>query len=413
MRILFISNYFPPYHIGGYEELCAEVAEGLTTRGHTISVLTTRPYKPISKIQEESNLKILRLLEPEVPSIPVYASLSFFLNYRSRIAKNSRILKNVLNQVKPQIIFVWGGWNLPRELFVTIEKIEDVIPVYYFADYWASLPSAYTLHWQEPGRRKATTILKRNLSKIAQKKNSQSTTTAIPKFDNSICVSNYVLRFLTSKGIIQNGIVIHNGINISDFQFKDIIEKQFNNKQPLHLLYAGRVVKEKGVETAIRCLSILNNIGANVNLTILGRGNKNYLDELNDLIFKLDIGQFVSFQIHVPREQLPKILRTFDMFLAPSIWEEPIPRSILEAMASGLVVIGSDIGGIPEIIQDRQNGLLAPPNDPEAWAESILYLINHPESFIRYAIAGRKTIEEKFTISKMLDKLENYLESLL
>ena len=131
------------------------------------------------------------------------------------------------------------------------------------------------------------------------------------------------------------------------------------------------------------------------------------------MVLELNLVQIVSFQDYIPREQLPKLLRTFDIFLAPSNWEEPIPRSIQEAMASGLVVIGSDIGGIPEIIRDRQNGLLAPPNDPKAWAESIRFLVNHPENFTRYAFAGRKTIEEEFTISKMLDKLEDYLGSLL
>lgn len=413
MQILFISNYFPPHHFGGYEELCAEVASGLADRGHTVSVLTSRQYKPFFKPEEREKITILRLLELEVPPVPIYASLSFFIDYQRRIAKNFEILKTIIEKNEPQIIFIWGGWNLPRELYNDIENINNAIPVYYFADYWSTLPSAYTLHWQEPGRFRITTKLKNYFASIIPGNFDNNLQLPALKYEHTVCVSNYVLQELINKGVITTGITIHNGIDISSFSLKHIRKTQINRNYPLRLLYAGRIVQEKGIETAINAVSILSKKGFEINLTVLGRGDSKYVNNLKKLSKHLSINNQVFFHAYIHRKKMPMFLKDFDILLSPSNIADSMPRIIQEAMASGLVVIGSNIGGIPEIIQDKYNGLLAPPDDPDAWAERIIYLIDHPKNFKKFAIAGRKTIEEHFTFTKMLDKLEDYFETLL
>jgi glycosyltransferase involved in cell wall biosynthesis len=79
-------------------------------------------------------------------------------------------------------------------------------------------------------------------------------------------------------------------------------------------------------------------------------------------------------------------------------------------MISGLVVVASRTGGTPEIIVDGENGLLFMPNDPVDLAKKIAHLVDDPESCNQMGAAGRETILERFTITKMMDQIESYLQ---
>ena len=352
MRILFISNYFPPFHIGGYEELCAEVAVGLANRGRKITVLTTHPYQQAKAGDQQSfnKINIHRVLEPEVPLTPIYASLSFFLDYQHRTSKNTSILDNLIQTSRPGLIFVWGGWNLPRDLFAKLEA--DISPptVFYFADLWPTLPSAYQLHWQSPARRKTTYLIKRFLGRIALKKLQTSPNAQKLHVKNAICVSEFICRELINKNIFNKGKIIHNGIHLNSFPLKPL--QQIKLQSPPQLLFTGRIVKEKGIETAIKTIAALKQHGHKTELTLIGSIEPTYSNRLQELSRQLSIEKQIHFHGYIPRKEIPITIREFDILLSPSNINEALPRNIQEAMATGLVAIGSKIGGIPEIISE-------------------------------------------------------------
>jgi glycosyltransferase involved in cell wall biosynthesis len=118
----------------------------------------------------------------------------------------------------------------------------------------------------------------------------------------------------------------------------------------------------------------------------------------------------VLFLGWVPPAEIPELLRKFDVLVLPSIWPEPFSRAVLEGMISGLVVVAARTGGTPEILVDGVNGLLFMPNDPEDVAKKIAHLVDDPESRNQMGQAGRQTILERFTMTKMMDEIESYLQ---
>jgi len=107
---------------------------------------------------------------------------------------------------------------------------------------------------------------------------------------------------------------------------------------------------------------------------------------------------------------MPGLLRNFDVLLVTSTWAEPFARVVLEGMISGLVVVATSTGGTTEIVLDNENGLLFTPGDPEDLAQKIIRLMNDPELRKRLALAGKQTIKENFTITKMMDEVEGFLQ---
>ncbi|TMC57252.1 MAG: hypothetical protein E6J26_06520, partial [Chloroflexi bacterium] len=93
---------------------------------------------------------VFRVLRPEVSLRPYRATLDFFVGRKRRARENLSRFAKVLDDFDPDVLMVWGMWNLSRRLLVAAESRARPPVVYYLADYWPALPDAYTLHWQAP-----------------------------------------------------------------------------------------------------------------------------------------------------------------------------------------------------------------------------------------------------------------------
>jgi sugar transferase (PEP-CTERM/EpsH1 system associated) len=102
------------------------------------------------------------------------------------------------------------------------------------------------------------------------------------------------------------------------------------------------------------------------------------------------------------RSDIPECMRAFDLFVLPSL-NEGISNTILEAMATGLPVVATRVGGNPELVQDRQTGWLVPPDDPAAMAEAIRSYLDRPDQLNRHGEAGRKRVETHFSMEAMVN----------
>jgi glycosyltransferase involved in cell wall biosynthesis len=410
VRILFLSNYYPPHHIGGYEELSAEVAGGLQAMGHEVIVLTSRAG--VKKSEHEAG--IYRLLYNDIDNRPFKAAFDFFAQRDKYIRANITYFRSIVNKFHPDIILVWGMWNLPRALLVVAEAEYPDRIVYYMADYWPSLPSAFQLYWQEPARHSGARIIKASLSRMAINKIGHEAPLPQLKFKHTLCVSNYVRETLVKPGIIPDSSrVIHNGINLAEYNdSKENCDKS-SNPEPVKLLYAGRLSPDKGAHIAVEAFSILVRKGYNVALTIVGTGSSDYLRQLEMQINKGQFAADVNMMGRVPREKMPDIIRQHDILLVPSVWPDPMPRVIQEAMAAGTAVVASDIGGIPEIIQDGENGLLFPIDDTNVLVEKLKILINQPGLMQRIASAGHETVRSRFDITHTVGQIDTYIKDLI
>src|SRR4029453_16281754 len=111
----------------------------------------------------------------------------------------------------------------------------------------------------------------------------------------------------------------------------------------------------------------------------------------------------VRFMGH--RDDVPAILSESDLFVLPSE-SEASPNVILEAMAAGLPVVASNVGGIPELVTDGVTGSLVPPADSDALAAALLDLLDHPGRATAFGQAGRARIEQENSLDRMVMQFE-------
>jgi glycosyltransferase involved in cell wall biosynthesis len=304
-------------------------------------------------------------------------------------------------------------WNLPWSLAALAEsKYPDKV-VYRFATYWPTLPSQHELYWRAPGRSWYSKLTKRILGKVALALLVRENQRPRLNFKHAMCVSATTRKRLVEAGIpVANARVIYTGIDPQRYLSKSDNHKLSGDNPVFNLLYAGRLVAEKGVGTVIQALGklILDQGMRNVRLSLAGSGSTDYQSYLQRLATQAGLDEYVSFLGHVQPEEMPRLLQQCDVLLLPSTWEEPFSRMVLEGMISGLVVIATPTGGTIEILEDGENGLLFTPNDPEDLARKIARLVEDPILRKKLANAGRQTVMERFTITKMMNEIENYLQ---
>src|SRR5688572_25010050 len=404
MRILFLSNFFPPARPGGYTQWCHEVAERLEERGHTIGVLTSR-YELVKAPASEQNIYRLLHLEGD---LAYYQPFHFFTTWKKQHRENLVFLERTIQDFSPDLIFVWGMWALSKALPALAEQLLPGRVVYYLSDYWPSARDMHTTYWQSPTRRGPMQVPKRVLSKVALAMLAREDRPDL-KLEQVICVSARVRELLVEAGLpIRNARVIHGGTDVD--RFPSVRRRDYRSGH-LKLLYAGQLVRHKGVHTAIEAMARLVNTRGikQVTLTLVGSGHPDYEASLRDLVEREQLSDFVTFHEPVSKDQMPAVLQEFDALIFPSIYEEPLARMTQEAMASGLVVVGTTTGGTKEILRDGETGLTFAPEDAEGLAEQIDRLIINPDLCDRLAQSGRQTVLENFTLDKMVKEIETYL----
>jgi glycosyltransferase involved in cell wall biosynthesis len=171
-------------------------------------------------------------------------------------------------------------------------------------------------------------------------------------------------------------------------------------------LYFGRISKEKGVDTLIQAMEKVK-LGK---LLIIGDGEEK--ERLQGYVNQNKVDN-VTFMGFVERSKLNDLIRASRFVVLPSQWYENSPSTIYESFALGKPVIGSRIGGIPELIEDGINGLLFEPKNVDELAEKIKYLYHHPLLAEKMGIAAREKVEEKYSEEEYYKKLLGLYDSLI
>jgi len=408
MRILIISNYYPPLELGGWPQLTRDIAERLSKRGHKILVLTSRHQKERIQTPEPNVLRVLHLQSPDHEHYHAWYTLS--IGWRDR--QNARYLEQAAANFSPDVVFIHGLWNMSRQVAAEAEKLYPDKVVYYIANTWPTDTEAPLAYWSSPA---ATPWLRfpKNVTGLFVRKTLLSRPSVENlKFRRVLCVSRFIQNYLVEQvGLsFEQTRVIHNGVDPDVFS----PQRQTRANHTLRLLYAGGLWEHKGIPTAIEGIGhLVNHLGIKgIHLTLVGSGHPLYVKRLQDQIHDLGIEQFVSFGERVPRSQMPALLNAYDVLLFPSTGPEAMPRIVQEAMACERLVIGSSAGGTPEILQDGENGLVFAPGDYQMLARKIALAVSDPDLRYRLSRAARQTVEQRFTMEGMVDTLEKYFTTL-
>ncbi|UCF45341.1 MAG: glycosyltransferase family 4 protein [Candidatus Bathyarchaeota archaeon] len=193
--------------------------------------------------------------------------------------------------------------------------------------------------------------------------------------------------------------VIHNGVDVNKFKpatdkLKAKAELGFNPEDKA-ILSVGRLYARKGLFTLIESMSFVTRKFKNAKFIIAGKGLSNEVKKLVSYAAKLGVKDNIIFTGYFPDKKLPKLYQAADIF-AFSTFYENLPFAVLEALSTGLPVVTTKVGGIPEMIEDGKNGFLVQPFNSRELADRILYNLEHPEAASEMALLARKTIENQF-----------------
>ncbi len=203
-----------------------------------------------------------------------------------------------------------------------------------------------------------------------------------------------------------NVAVAANGIDCEQFAGRS---DRTGSDGPLMLGTAGRLAEEKGHRFLIDAMALLVERGGDVRLKVTGEGPLR--DELASLVKRRGLTQHVEFVGWVP--DVGEFYQAIDLFVVPSVTAEGLPTTILEAMASGCVVVASDVGGAGEAIRDSVDGHLVPAGDARALSDRIEPLLNDAGSLSRMAASARTRVRDHFTTERMVDVIgETYQTAL-
>lgn len=210
----------------------------------------------------------------------------------------------------------------------------------------------------------------------------------------------------------QNIHVVYNGIKLDKYQIdNDYIKntkKEFKVLDNFTIGIVARLSSVKGHKYLFRAFKNILSDYPDHKLMVFGDGDKK--QSLLDLAKELNISDNVMF-FHQTKP-IKQAYACLDLFVMPSI-HEGLGLAIIEAMACGVPVIASNVGGIPSIIRDKENGLLVPAKDINALTRAIKSMIQNPDLQKRFSAKGLETVKEKFTLEEMVKNTESIYRLIL
>ncbi|NIO19173.1 MAG: glycosyltransferase [Candidatus Aenigmarchaeota archaeon] len=212
------------------------------------------------------------------------------------------------------------------------------------------------------------------------------------------------------KNFLQRGYkedkikVVYFGVDVKDNDIKFKLKR----RGEINILFVGRVSEEKGCDYLLRACKRIADQGKTFKLSLIGDGD---IDRFSDMAVKMGIGGRVLFAGF--RRAFSNLLGESDIFVLPSMGEG-LPISILEAMAQGLPVIASNVGGVPEIIDEGVNGYLVPPGDEISLADAMVRMIDKGNRG-RYVMGlkNKEKIVQLFSSERMIEDYSDIYKNVL
>lgn len=431
MKILVLTNLYPPHHAGTYNMRCQVLVEALTTRGHQLHVLTST--HGIGSEQRGGEIE-RRLRINGAFGDPLVTSYN---ELKALETTNHRVLRETCDSFHPDLIYVHSLEGLSKSLIFALQN-SRIPTVYSIDDYWLAREVAkdsWLRWWNNP--RNSGAIIRAALELFGQRSRIDTVApTRASKADhrmpqlftdrsaltgaqpNSLISFRFEYIYFCSQTVkfasesagfrVGHGEVIYPGVPSQAF---------FGEVKPptapvTKFLLVSRLDAQSGALTAIKALRSLRSRGGNATLAVYGRGDSDYMAQVRSEVASHQLP--VEFlPISNMTKELPAVYRRHDALLYTAEWNEPFSVTPLEAMASGLPVVGSCIGGAGEIFREEQNALTYAPGDSETLASRMLLLQQNPQLRCQIAETAQQEVLSQLNESTVTDRIEAYLQSAL
>jgi len=370
MRIVFVTSFFGVDY-GGAEVSTKLLMAKLIDNGHDVYALTTRKVSG-------KNKRIISL--PYANHIPKKVLTLGNTLIDQFLAKK---LEEKVGELNPDLMHIQDTYILPASVLAKRKiKIPLTVTVRNNVLDWV-----YDLIFPFP----FSTLLKRR-NKVFLR--------CLKEVDAIIAVSHYIKRELISRGVDANRIFpIYNLYPIFNNQWQNPLQ---GRSSKIRLLAPGLLSRYKGFFVLINAMKIVRERERNIELIIAGNGpERRNLENLTD---ELGLKEVIKFVGKVPFEEMARLYLSCDIVVFPSIHPEAFGRVALEAMTFGKPVIATNVGGIPEIVNDGETGLLVPSNDPEQLAEKVATLVENRRIRESLGEKGKVLVRSKFDSRKIIEQ---------
>lgn len=387
MRILVVSNLYPPVERGGYERECWAVARRLAERGDELLVLTSSLERERAPAGEEGVLR-------ELP----------FLRYRpddslrapAAALRGARSARDALARFRPELVFVWNGAQIPHSALYVLGTagvpLAFRVCEHWFGRLFTDDRFMRHLYPGDRGLRRAWAGLVRGINRLPQLRLDPGV--ALPA---AISWNSETIRRLAGtppavRPTLER--VIHSTTFRADL-FAAV--ERAPNPEPT-IAFVGRVSPEKGPDVAVRALARLEaGHGLRARLVLAGPVESGLEARLRELAAAEGVGERVQLAGRLDGDGLAALLAEAAALVVPSVWEEPFPLVCIEGAFARCPVVASDIGGIPECLRPGEHALLFPPGDAGACADALAAVLTRPqETAARVARAYERASELSF-----------------
>lgn len=433
MKILALTNLYPPHHAGTNDFRCQSIVENLRTRGHEVRVLTSRHGMTSEQTGGDVERRVILNGAFDHPLVSGYKEMAELETC------NNGALRETIGNYQPELVHVFSLEGLSKSLLFTLRHCR-LPTVYDVANSWLAegIRKDPWLKWwnqthapfgenmtrgtlEMSGKRNALdenapTRMMKGYERLPQVYgNAAELATVQPnsitafRFDRIYFCSQALKEATERAGFrVSHGDVIYPGIPTQQF----VGEAKPSSAPIKKFLIATNLTRESGVLTALQAFEAVLSQTPGLTLSIFGKGDTSYIAEIRSFIAmrKLPV-EFLPVSNLV--RELPAIYKRHDALIHPVEWDEPFSYVPLEAMASGLPVLASDIGGVRDVLKYGENALTFPPGDFAYLAERMLELLQDPALRCRIAENGQQEVLSSFNESTVMDKIESYLTTSL
>jgi glycosyltransferase involved in cell wall biosynthesis len=370
-----VAPTFLPY-IGGQEVYIQSLSEALADRGHEVSVLTTdaasrAPFRRASTgLITENGVTVVRC--------PCYG---FFYSY---LPITPRLLSLLLSKQirRYQIVHAHGFGHFTTDVVSMIRRIYGI-------------PSVLTTHGlhQEMGQEGFHKLLLWNFYRETLVRLS------LQAIDRILVLTPDEIRYLSKLGtkVVSKVQVMPVGVKPEVFSSAENLKKEGRPK----LLYLGRIYRGKGIELLVEAVSQLTRYNP---LLLLAGPRSDYSDSLEKLVAEKGLTDNVVLTGYVTETEKYRLLADATVFCLPSLYEGA-GLAILEAMAAGIPVVATRVGGVPFLVEDGASGYLIAPSDATSLTTCLERLIREPRMRDAMGERGRE-IAQNYTWPKIAEKVE-------
>lgn len=395
MRILAITNFYPPTAGGGYGEICADMMAGLVSRGHEVEILIGIDGAA-QAAYDERGVRVKASLET------VLAAWRKPLRALRAVAHDDKVMREVIDDFQPDVAVIWHMRGLMKTSLRLLEE-RGVPLVYMLHDRWVlyERPGPWLGIWQRLDRLGAQAP-RALLGRLIRRPELRA-----PRIERrgAVCFgSGWLQQEHKDLGFYpRRGQLLTCGVDVQRFSNLRTERAAF---PPRKALFAGRIDPTKGLHVAIEALE---RGPRELTLTVTWPTcDQEYLDSLRARVAAGPLRDRVEWLGEVSRDEVANQLASNDLLLYPSIGVEAGSLGLLEAFAAGIVPVTSAPGGPREYLDADRNCVLFEPGDAAAMQRGIERLCSDQKYFEQLLAGGQETAE-RFSLESVIGELEELL----